>query len=248
MSASVTAMTRSPSSAVRRSSCSTLSTAACSGESAPDRRDLGLVGERRLLDVDGDRGLERVQEVRISGRTSGLDLVTVLDEGRPGAHGVLPARRELARCCHGAKATRPGDGGHRAQASAAPFRGTGASGPSSPASGRRTRGPRPATRCSRLSTPACLHQPLGGPRPRRRAGAVGGAVVGEHRLGDPVEVGARRQLPVEPRRLLRRAELRRTAPRPTSGRLVAGEVVEVVEEPRADRLRRSRPRRPARAG
>ena len=61
----------------------------------PDRRDLGLVGERRLLHVDRDRRLgpgPGRQDLRADQR---LDLVAVLDEARPRAHGVLAPRAQL---------------------------------------------------------------------------------------------------------------------------------------------------------
>ena len=46
---------------------------------------------------------------------------------------------------------------------------------------------------SRAVDAGLLQQPLGGARPADRAGLVAGAVVDQHRLGDPVEVGARRR-------------------------------------------------------
>ncbi len=73
------------------------------------------------------------------------------------------------------------------------------------------------------------HQAVGGPGPAGRAGGVDRAVEREHRLGDAVEVGARREPGVEPGRLLRRPEplvvglhLLRTAG--------LGELAQVVDE------------------
>ncbi len=60
---------------------------------APDRRDLRLVGERRLLHVDRDRGLRPRPRREDLGADQRLDLVTVLDEARPRL-----ARRPDASC------------------------------------------------------------------------------------------------------------------------------------------------------
>ena len=70
MSASVTAMTRSPSSAVRRRSCSTFSTAVCSGESRQIAAISASSASGASFTSIGIAASDRVQDVRISGRTS----------------------------------------------------------------------------------------------------------------------------------------------------------------------------------
>ena len=91
----------------------------------------------------------------------------------------------------------------------------------------------------RVDVEAALHpgpreQPLRGPRPGERARLVVGAVVQQHRLGDPVEVGARGELAVERRVGPRGAEPveHRPGGLGTPGQ---GEVPQVVEEARAHR-------------
>ena len=69
VSASVTAMTRSPSSAVRRSSDSTLSTAVCSGESRQMEAISSSSASGASVTSTGIAAWLRVQLVRISGRT-----------------------------------------------------------------------------------------------------------------------------------------------------------------------------------
>ena len=100
MSASVTAMTRSPSSAVRRSSASTVSTAVCSGES----RQIAAVSDSSASGASvtstGSRPRSGSSWCRISGRTSGLDRRRRARRSGPGAHGVEPPRAAAHRCDH----------------------------------------------------------------------------------------------------------------------------------------------------
>ena len=69
VSASVIAMTRSPSSAVRRSSASTRSTAVCSGESCQNARVSDSSASGASVTSREMAASERCQESRISGRT-----------------------------------------------------------------------------------------------------------------------------------------------------------------------------------
>ena len=159
----------------------------------PDGGDLRLVGERCLLDVRRDGGPAAGPAAEDLGADDGLGGVAVLDEAGPRPDGVNASGAQLGA-------------GHEAERSPTPV---------TPVTGPVTRpGAAAGTAASvhrvlpagvegvvlaRLPLqpavdPGAAHQPLGGARPRRRAGAVDAPVEGQHRLGDPVEVRARREL------------------------------------------------------
>ena len=61
----------------------------------PERRGLGLVGQRGLGDIGGDRGAGAFPAVQDLGADERLGVVALLDEGGPGAHGVEPPGVEV---------------------------------------------------------------------------------------------------------------------------------------------------------